>query len=160
MNQNASNISNDGESDYNTSIPNGEAPDIVELPSPSTTSKIKKCRFSKSKKSYGVISEYQSNTGKNYQRHTSLVDDAILIAKEKLDTVNDVLIERDETAKENKKQTFGREKKKIGEFLTLPKYQAKHPLASRVVATADMMWQWCRIKILAFHCSYIFYNIL
>ena len=37
-----------------------------------------------------------------------------------LDTVNDVLIERDETAKENKKQTFGTEKKKIGEVLTLP----------------------------------------
>ena len=45
MNQNVSNISNDGESDYNTSILNDEAPDIVELPSPSTTSKIKKMSF-------------------------------------------------------------------------------------------------------------------
>ena len=33
----------------------------------------------------------------------SLVDDAILIAKEKLDSANDVLIERDETAKGIKK---------------------------------------------------------
>ena len=45
MNQNVSNISNDGESDYNTSILNDEAPDIVELPSPSATSKIKKMSF-------------------------------------------------------------------------------------------------------------------
>ena len=45
MNQNVSNISNDGESDYNISILIGEAPDIVELPSPSTTSKIKKMSF-------------------------------------------------------------------------------------------------------------------
>ena len=74
------------------------------------------------------------------------------IAKKKLDTVNNVLTERDETAKENKKLTFGTEKKKIGEFLALPKYQTKHPLASRVVATADMMWQRCRIKVQEFHC--------
>ena len=33
----------------------------------------------------------------------SLVGNAILIAKGKLDSVNDVLIEKDETAKENKK---------------------------------------------------------
>ena len=34
---------------------------------------------------------------------SSLVGNAILIAKGKLDSVNDVLIEKDETAKENKK---------------------------------------------------------
>ena len=34
---------------------------------------------------------------------SSLVGNAILIAKGKLDSVNNVLIEKDETAKENKK---------------------------------------------------------
>ena len=51
-------------------------------------------------------------TGTRYRWHIFLVDDAILIAKEKLDSINDVLIERDETAKENKKQTFGTKKEK------------------------------------------------
>ena len=51
----------------------------------------------------------------------SLVDNAILIAKGKIDSVNNVLIGRDKTAKENKKQTFGVEKKKIGEFLSFLK---------------------------------------
>ena len=62
-----------------------------------------------------------------------------MIAKEKLDSVNDVLIERNETAIENKKQFFGTEKKKIGEFLPLPKLQTRHPAASRVGATVDTM---------------------
>ena len=72
---------------------------------------------------------------------SSLVDNAILIAKEKLYSVNNILIERDETAKENNNKTFEAEKKKIGEFLSLPKRQIKHSAASRVGATADMMRQ-------------------
>ena len=47
------------------------------------------------------------------------------IAKKKLDTVNNVLTERDETAKKNKKHTFGTEKKKIGEFFGSPQIPNK-----------------------------------
>ena len=77
----------------------------------------------------------------------SLVDNAILIAKGKIDSVNNVLIGRDKTAKENKKQTFGVEKKKIGEFLSFLKRQAKHPAAIRVGAMEDIIRQWYRIKL-------------
>ena len=45
---------------------------------------------------------------------SSLVDDAILIGKEKLNSVNDVLIERDETAKKIRNKLLGRKKKEIG----------------------------------------------
>ena len=69
-----------------------------------------------------------------------------MIATEKLDSVN-VLIERDKTAKENKKQTFGAEKKKIGEFLSLLKRQIKHLVTSRVGTMADMMRQRYMIKL-------------
>ena len=42
MDQNVSYISNDGKSNYSTGIPNGKAPDTVEMPSRSTKSKMKK----------------------------------------------------------------------------------------------------------------------
>ena len=75
-----------------------------------------------------------------------------MIATEKLDSVN-VLIERDKTAKENKKQTFGAEKKKIGEFLSLLKRQTKHLVTSRVGTMADMMRQRYMIKLLEDVCD-------
>ena len=148
MDQNVSNISNDKESDYGTGISNGEAPDIDEVPSQSKKSKIKKMSlFAKIKSPTELCHNIKATEEQSINDISPLVDDVIFIAKEKLDSVNDVLIERDETAKENKKQTFGAEKEKIGEFLSLPKSQTKHPAASRVGAMADMMQQWYRIKL-------------
>ena len=66
----------------------------------------------------------------------------MLIAKEKLGTDNDILIERDETLKANKKRTFESEKKQTGEFLLLLKRQTKHPAAIRIGTTTDMMRQY------------------
>ena len=146
--QNVSNISNDKESNYGTGISNGEASDIVELPCQSTKSKIKKISLLAKIKS---LTELCHNIKATEEQSTndilSLVDDAILIAKGRLDSVNDVLVERGKTPKENKKQTFWVEKKKIGEFLSLAKRQTKHPAVIRVGVMADIIRHWYRIKL-------------
>ena len=82
--QNVSNMSNDGEFDYSASIPNGKAPDYPELPSRSTKSEINEILLlAKIKNLTELCTNIKETEEKAINDISSLVDDAILMSKQK-----------------------------------------------------------------------------
>ena len=82
--QNVSNISNDGEFDYSAGIPNGKAPDYLELPSRSTKSEIKEILLlAKIRNLTELRTNIKETEEKGINNISSLVGDAILMSKQK-----------------------------------------------------------------------------
>ena len=83
----------------------------------------------------------------NFSFCAVLVDEALLVARKKLEAGSEGLVEQN-TERTHVKQTESTTKDYVIKgALPLPSKPTKHPASGRVGATADLKKQWYRVKI-------------
>ena len=112
---------------------------FAELPPRKKPSKLKKMSLlAKLKNLNELCYNIKATEEKTVDELTSLIDEAIEIAKENLNQKNECLIEREVEDCPNKRGKT---------FLPLPHRKPKHPASGRVGQRADMMKQWYKVKL-------------